>query len=618
MTRPLLVATLLAALVPAFFALVADVDAQTVMKAQTGTLLLVAIAAILVVTSAITAVFLFVFGRAAQHFSRYAFPFFIGWKFLRSQRSSPTLGTRLARAREAASRLPARHLAARAGGGRAPWGAPRLLADAARWNALADAVSPSFATASQLALMALGACLLGAAALTSLARLGRASSRPTRFRLRSAVTLPTFISIVGVAVGLWALIVVLGVMHGLQSDLRDKILRTNAHVIIEPSEVDGELPDARAIEAAARAIPEVTEAHALVRGEVMMSFQGGGGAAYGVVVKGLPDAALLTGAALTGQFEEGRADFVLRPELLAWDRGRYPLLRSRRRAVEPEVPDGLDGAEPAFAEMDEAPVIHPGVILGAELARTLHATIGDEITLIAPDADIGPTGLRPRTAPFRVAAIFRTGMYEYDQKLAYTTVDAAQAFFNLGDARNAFEAHVKNPEDAAAIAASLSASLGPSVTVATFAERNANLFSALMLERLIMLIILGFIIFVASLLIVISLVMFVVEKMREVAVLKALGARNGQVVGGFVTIGGVIAGFGILIGLPLGVGTCLLVIASGLSLPREFYIRTLPVKLDPVDITVFALAALGICLVATIYPALRAARLQPADGIRHG
>jgi lipoprotein-releasing system permease protein len=139
-----------------------------------------------------------------------------------------------------------------------------------------------------------------------------------------------------------------------------------------------------------------------------------------------------------------------------------------------------------------------------------------------------------------------------------------------------------------------------------------------MLERLIMLIILGFIIFVASLLIVISLVMFVVEKMREVAVLKALGARNGQVVGGFVTIGGIIAGFGILIGLPLGVGTCLLLIASGLSLPREFYIRTLPVRLDPTDIAVFALAALGICLIATIYPALRAARLQPADGIRHG
>ena len=620
MTRPLLVATLLAGLVPAFFALVADVDAQTVMKAQTGTLLLVAIAAILIVTSAITAVFLFVFGRVAQHLSRYAFPFFIGWKFLRSQRTSPTLPTRLGRAREVASRLSNARLASLAGVGGALAGLGYLLDDAARWNALSDAVSPAFATASQAALTALGGCFLLASAVAALARLGaRVPRRPDRFRLRSAVTLPTFISIVGVAVGLWALIVVLGVMHGLQSDLRDKILRTNAHLIIEPAELDGDLPDPRAIEAAARAMPEVVEAHALVRGEVMMSFQGGDGAAYGVTVKGLPDAGLVSGTALTGQIEEGRADFVLRPELLAWDRGRFPLLRSRKRADDgPDALDALDGADPAFSGMDDAPVIHPGVILGAELARTLHATVGDEITLIAPDADVGPTGLRPRTAPFRVAAIFRTGMYEYDQKLAYTTLDAAQAFFNLGDARNAFEAHVKNPEDAAAIAAALSAILGPSVTVATFAERNANLFSALMLERLIMLIILGFIIFVASLLIVISLVMFVVEKMREVAVLKALGARNGQVVGGFITIGGVIAGFGILIGLPLGVGTCLLIIASGLALPREFYIRTLPVKLDPTDITVFALAALGICLVATIYPALRAARLQPADGIRHG
>jgi lipoprotein-releasing system permease protein len=268
--------------------------------------------------------------------------------------------------------------------------------------------------------------------------------------------------------------------------------------------------------------------------------------------------------------------------------------------------------------MDDAPSVLPGIILGSELARTLSVDIGDDIQLIAPDGDIGPTGLRPKAAPFRVAAIFHTGMYEYDQKLAYTTVDAAQRFFNLGAERNAFEAHVERPEEASALAEQLRSKLGANFVVATFQERNANLFAALMLERLIMLIILGFIIFVASLLIVISLVMFVIEKMREVAVLKALGARNSQVVGGFVTIGGIIASFGILIGIPLGVGTCFALIASGLSLPREFYIRTLPVKLDPVDITLFGLAALGICLLATVYPALRAARLQPADGIRNG
>jgi len=623
LSRALYIATALAALVPFFFALIADIEPDAVMKAQTGVSLFLAIVAIVLVTSLITGLYLLIFGKVAGRLSRHYFPFFIGWKFLRSQRTAPTLRTRLANLR---TRVAARGNANKyglIGGGLALFVGGLVLQNEAVWNGIAGDVSPSFATSLQLSLQGLGG-LLFLVGLGMLLTRAAVNAQRARYRLRSAVTLPTFISIVGVAIGLWALIVVLGVMHGLQSDLREKILRTNAHLIIEPAAAEGGFDDALALEDHIRRLPGIVEAHAIARGDVMMSFPGGG-AAYGITVKGMSDAALVSTVQLQDQIVEGKTEFLLRPEILVWDRARFPLPRhnSDRKRLKLTFEDEdtkapRDDEEPAFSVMDSAPEVYPGIVLGAELARTLGVGVGDDIQLIAPDGDIGPTGLRPKTSPFRVAAVFRTGMYEYDQKLAYTTMDSAQRFFNLGSQRNAFEAHVATPEDATTIALQLRSELGTNVIVETFQERNANLFAALMLERLIMLIILAFIIFVASLLIVISLVMFVIEKMREVAVLKTLGARNGQVVGGFITIGGIIAGFGILIGIPLGVGTCYLLIASGLSLPQQFYIRTLPVRLDPVDITIFGLAALGICLVATIYPAIRAAHLQPADGIRNG
>lgn len=615
MSRVLIGVAVLGSLVPVFFALIAGVEPQVVMKAQTGVLLLLAVVAIVVVTSVITGLYLLVFGRVAQRISRHSFPFFIGWKFLRSQRTVRSMRTRLAALRGRVAARPVALKAAVAIAGAAMLIGGLVMQRESLWNRFADGVSPQFATSLEISLQVVGG-LLFVIGLGMFVIRAPEKAAPARFRLRSAVTLPTFISIVGVAIGLWALIVVLGVMHGLQSDLREKILRTNAHLVIEPAEAEGGLPDPLGFEARVRAMPGIVEAHAIARGDVMMNFAGGG-SAYGVSVKGLSDEALLTSVQLEGQIEAGKVEFALRPEVLVWDRARFPLPSAGRNRKDRAPAARLD-EEPAFSVMDDAPEVYPAIIIGAELARTLHVDIGDDVQLIAPDADIGPTGLRPKVAAFRVAAIFRTGMYEYDQKLAYTTLDAAQRFFNLPSERNAFEAHVESPEDAPRIAAALTAELGSGLRVSTFQERNANLFAALMLERLILLIILGFIIFVASLLIVISLAMFVIEKMREVAVLKALGARDGQVVGGFVTIGGIIASFGILIGIPLGIGTCYLLIASGLSLPREFYIRTLPVKLDPVDITLFGLAALAICLLATVYPATRAARLQPVDGIRHG
>ena len=281
----------------------------------------------------------------------------------------------------------------------------------------------------------------------------------------------------------------------------------------------------------------------------------------------------------------------------------------------PPLP-GLEGED-----LRPRPSLYPGILIGAELARNLGVDVGNEIQLISPDGEVGPSGLRPKLRSFRVAGIFRTGMYEYDQKLAYLADYEAQRFFDYGSEMNRLEMRLVDPEESDAVVAALGAITGaryPGVVVSDWRERNKTLFSALQLERIVMLIILAFIIIVAALLIVSSLVMLVVEKVKEIAVLKALGASDFTIVRAFMVVGSFIGVFGALSGIPLGIGNCLWLTSEGFALPREFYISSLPVKLDAVEVVMIGLAALGVCLLATLYPSYRASRLRPSDGLRHG
>jgi len=687
LTRPLVIITALGLIALAFFGLLADAEPETVFYAQTATGLFLVIVVVVLVATLVTAFYMRVFGKLADKISSQRFSRFVGWKFLRSQRVSETLLSRSERSFHTVRTRPFTRKLIITGVGLLLLLATLWMSRPAAWNAVADGVSPSFATALMLVLTVLGSALT----LVGVAGLVLPTKKPEpnpQLRQRNAVTLPTFISIIGVAIGLWALIVVLGVIHGLQSDLREKILRTNAHMVIEPQRPDGILGDSVALEAAMRALPRVTEADAYVRGEVMMSSPTA--IAVNVVIKGMLPEALAASEQIRGRIIDGSLLGLSRPEALISERPRYPSESTRRRRPQIPIPDddeddretaGSDpddnttaskDAEKAKAASKEAaspsaaasndsatagtglkslaaagqpiditnPVgalvveadnilpsswglsqdLYPGILLGAELARQLGLEVGDEVQLISPDGDVGPTGLRPKLASFRVAGIFRTGMYEYDQKLAYTALYAAQRFFDLGRDRNQLEARIDDADAIDDLAAAVPGVLEkfPGLVSSSLRERNKNLFSALALERIVMFVILGFIVFVASLLIVSSLVMLVVEKVREIAVLKALGASDSAIVRSFVTIGTFIGLFGVLAGIPLGVGSCVYLIAAGFSLPREFYLSELPVKLDAFEITVFGLTALGLCLIATIYPSRKAAQLKPADGLRHG
>jgi lipoprotein-releasing system permease protein len=277
----------------------------------------------------------------------------------------------------------------------------------------------------------------------------------------------------------------------------------------------------------------------------------------------------------------------------------------------------LGGGFEAYVPSD----VSPGILIGAELAESLNASVGSEIQVISPDGDVGPTGLRPKVKTVRVAGLFRTGMFEYDQKLAYLARDEAQRFFNLGADLNRIEVRLTHADHAPAVQAKVDRLLAAGQHDAQalgWRERNRSLFAALALERVAMFAYLVIMVGVGAVLICSALFMIIIEKAREIAILKALGATNRQVIGAFLAIGLVIGLVGAATGVATGLLTCAAADAGGLKPPREFYIEKIPIETDLAQTGVIVLVTLSICLVAAALPAWQASRLKPVEGIRHG
>ncbi len=457
---------------------------------------------------------------------------------------------------------------------------------------------------------------------------------------KTRLTLQPFVSIVGVSLGIWALIVVLSVMRGFADDLQTKILRTNAHITVEPRDASGVLGDPYLLTDAITAVGGVREVQAMAYGEVMMSSSTS--VAVNVVLKGMTDEDLRNSEQLEGTVAPGDVRWLWRPESLLSDRHRYPLAVSTGKAsFRPDLDDtstaagGDDdplgdgtpnliqdlGAGDPFGAASNDPAVFPGILLGAELSKSLNVTVGSEINVISPDGDFGPTGVRPKLKAFRVAGIFTTGMYEYDQKLAYMALDDAQRFLNLERHLNRLEIRVDEPGGTGDIIAKLEpilAQSGQDLRSMGWRERNKSLFAALALERIAMFIILGLTIIVAALSILSALTMIVVQRSKDISVLKALGASNGDITRTFMGIGGVIGIIATATGLAIGLGFTSAVKAFGVPLPKEYYITTLPIQVDYLEVVVVALIAMAICMAATWYPARTASRLSPVEGFRHG
>lgn len=401
-------------------------------------------------------------------------------------------------------------------------------------------------------------------------------------RKTTFVSVISFISILGITVGVTALIVVLSVMTGFEQDLKDKILGINAHIVVMESM--GQMEDYEEVTTAVKGVEGVLGATPFIYSQAMLSSAGG---VVGVVVRGLDLKTV--------------GDVIVLPE------------RMREGT--------LDGLKPTFGDGT------PGIAIGSELAKNIGAALGDEINVISPMARAAGMGAVPRMASFRVAGIFGTGMYEYDSSLAFISIENAQKFFKLGDTVTGVEVKLRDIYSAEEVGRTIEGVLGGSYWTRTWTDMNRNLFSALKLERVVMFIILMLIIIVAALNIISTLIMVVMEKGKDIAILKSMGATSTGIMKIFMIEGSVIGVIGAFLGTALG-----LLVALNLEKvvkffewlfdftvlpPSVYYIDKLPSKVEPTVVVLIALVSLGISFLATVYPSWRASRLDPAEGLRY-
>ena len=403
-----------------------------------------------------------------------------------------------------------------------------------------------------------------------------------RRQRRSPTLVMTVLSIGGVAVGVMALCVVLSVMSGFEIDLKQKILGTNAHAVVLKYGVFEDWQDAAKVAGETEGVLGVTP---FILQEVMITAESN---LTGALLKGIDPATVGEVTELPREIVEGSLDYLAHPE---------------------EIP--VRGEEPNRL---------PGIVVGRELARQLRIFVGDPVTVVSPlGGDLGPMGPQPRSMQFRLAGVFYSGMYEYDSKFAYVALDRAQAFFKMGSSVTGLELKVADIDDARRISRQVLGNLeGYPFRVKDWGEMNRNLFSALKLEKVVMAVILAFIILVACFNILSTLVMLVLEKGKEISILKSMGARDNQVMKVFVLEGLVIGGIGTGVGLALGFLLCGAISIFPIPLdPEVYYISHLPVKIDLVQFALVGLAAILLAYLATIFPALYAARMRPVEGLRN-
>ncbi len=300
-------------------------------------------------------------------------------------------------------------------------------------------------------------------------------------------------------------------------------------------------------------------------------------------------------------------------------------------AIAPEPRTGLPGIRDDIEEFLRAPApaqaasvgrqreILPGVVVGRELARTLRLFVGDEVTIVSPLGELGPTGPIPKSRTYRVAGIFYSGMYEYDMKFMYALLPNAQRFLSTGGAISGIEIKVDDVERAPEIAEAVKSAIGrDELRVQDWQELNKNLFGALELEKLAMFITLGIAILIAGFCVFGTLTLMVQEKSREVGILKAMGTPAKAVVAVFMIEGLAIGILGAAVGLGFGFVMVFLAEHFGIEMnPEVYYIDKLPVNLDPTEFAMVGVAAVVVCLVATIFPAYLASRLRPIDALRY-
>ena len=392
-------------------------------------------------------------------------------------------------------------------------------------------------------------------------------------RKQAFISVITVISILGVMVGVMALVVVLSVMNGFRADLMSKILGVNSHLLV--LSYGGAFKDYKKITERIRYVDGVLAATPFIYSQVMINKSGN---VSGTILRGI---------------EPETAGSVLNIEHMIKD-GSLTSLNS-----------SSDGA--------------PAIIVGKELSRQLGAYPGDILNMVSPEGKLTPLGRAPNTQKFKVTAIFDSGMYEYDASMVFVSLKDAQAFLGIGDRATGLEVRVKDVYKSESVGQRIQENLGNPYWTKDWKVMNRSLFSALKLEKITMFIILTMIVLVGALNIISTLVMVVMEKTRDVAILRAMGASGKSIMSIFMLQGLLVGLVGTLVGLASGLGLChLLAKYKFISLPSDvYYISTLPVRIEFWDVCFVALAAVVISFLATLYPSWHASKLNPVEAIRY-
>ncbi|QRK05349.1 ABC transporter permease [Archangium violaceum] len=440
-----------------------------------------------------------------------------------------------------------------------------------------------------------------------------AASALNRLKLReqSPTMMMTALSVGGVGVGVMALIIVLSVMSGFEEDLQKKILGAHSHVVV--SKYAGHLPEYKRLMEQISKVPGVIGQTPSIDNPVMVLAED---EVQGIVLKGIDPETV--GSVLDlrkNMLPGGELDNLETPQKIVPRRafGGFGQQPSNEQDEEEEV-DPIIGKSSKSAEEK----VLPGIVLGRELAAILRVVVGDRVNVISPQgAELGPAGLIPKSRAFRVAGIFYSGMYEYDAKFAYILLSEAQKLFGA-DGPSGIELKVADVDDARRIASAASREVGGyPYRARDWGEIHRNIFSALRLEKLVMGIILSIIIVVAAGLIVATVIMLVLEKRKEIAVLKALGVSDGGIVKIFLAEGLQIGVAGGLLGLLSGLTWCYFILKVGIKLdPSVYYIPNLPVKIEPLQTALSVVIAVLVTYLASIYPALKASSVEPVEGLK--
>jgi lipoprotein-releasing system permease protein len=379
-------------------------------------------------------------------------------------------------------------------------------------------------------------------------------------------------------VGVAALIIVMAVMNGFRHDLLERILGLRGHIMVQG--VTGALPDFDAVATHVRAVPGVTRVAPIVEGQVMATSNG---AATGVLIHGMR-----------------RGDL----------------------ANMPVVANTLSPGALANYQGDES------VIIGAGLAEKLRLAPGMQITLIAPRGNVTPFGVTPRIKTYTVAGTFRIGMSIYDSSYIFMPLDEAQLYFNMGATVSGVEVMITDPDRADDMARAIGTAAGPYARVVTWEDINSSFFDAIVVERNVMFLILTLIVAVAALNIISGLIMLVKDKSQDIAILRTMGATRGAMMRVFMIAGATIGVVGTTIGFIIGVAFCTNIesIRQGLSHltgttlfdPTIYFLERMPARMETNEVITVVVMALALSFLATLYPAWRAARLDPVEALRYG